>query len=367
MRVRARSLVRDERGVTGLIVVIVLVAIIGMLSLAVDGGVLFLKRRAVVSANDAAALGAALSCARHQGAGSATAAADGLATANVANATEAAAPLYSPSCDASGGKVTVHYQASQQLFFAQIVGVGSPKVVSTTATAKWGGAGVGTGALPLMLSMSRMSTCKIPDGVTGGQTCAFYWDNGDKTSGPASLSNAEWGIMDFRTWAIDRYGKCLGNPSQSLVRTWIANGYPGTLALVKPPPTYACRGDGNQGGAFDNDIRNVLGQVELMPVNDPAQQVDSSGAYCKPGMTCSVDKYAIVGFAKMKLYQFFSGKSGASGVQNSPCMAFLQSVGATPTSTSRCLVSQWIGFTEDPGGDPGGGGSFGVSSVGLSG
>ena len=84
-------------------------------------------------------------------------------------------------------------------------------------------------------------------------------------------------------------------------------------------------------------------------------------------MTCSVDKYAIVGFAKMKLYQFFSGKSGASGVQNSPCMAFLQSVGATPTSTSRCLVSQWIGFTEDPGGDPGGGGSFGVSSVGLSG
>ena len=49
MRMRTRAWLHDERGVAGLMIVIVVAVIIGMLSFAIDGGGLFLKRRAMVN------------------------------------------------------------------------------------------------------------------------------------------------------------------------------------------------------------------------------------------------------------------------------------------------------------------------------
>ena len=126
---------RDERGATAVFVAILLVVLLGMLSLSVDGGALFLKYRAIRTANDAAALAAALSCAKKEGVTAANAQANLLAADNVFDAAPVNAPVYDPSCDADAGTVTVHFQGEQQLFFSRVVGVSSPKPVGATATA----------------------------------------------------------------------------------------------------------------------------------------------------------------------------------------------------------------------------------------
>jgi hypothetical protein len=341
----------EERGAAGVILVIVLVAIIGLLSLAVDGGALFLKRRAVVNANDAASLAAALSCARHQGSPAATASADRLATANVADATEATAPVYTPSCDAAGGKVTVHYQGSQQLFFARIVGVGSPKVVSTAATATWGGAGSSSNISPLMLDLRTTFSpnCDIPN-VPVGTICYFWWDNSSQF-----LGNAAWGLMNLTQWNVTPTTGC-SNAGQSQYRDWLQNGFPGTLTLNDPPPTYVCRDSGFFGGALDNDIQAAIdtGRQYAFPVNDPNGQIDKNGSLC-PGPSCTPDKYDIIGFAFMKPVGIYKQKDA----QYSNCSMIKD-------SNARCLAAQWVGYSTS-GIGPGGGGNFGVIAVGLSG
>jgi len=54
MRVTDR--LRDESGATAVIVAILIVALVGMLALTVDGGLLWAKYRRIRTANDAAAL-----------------------------------------------------------------------------------------------------------------------------------------------------------------------------------------------------------------------------------------------------------------------------------------------------------------------
>jgi Flp pilus assembly protein TadG len=351
MRVRTRIRLHDEHGVAGLMIVIVVAVIIGLLSFAIDGGGLFLKRRAMVNANDAAALAAALSCSRHAGGAAATASADQLAAANVANAVEAAAPVYTPSCDASGGKVTVHYQATQRLFFAQIVGVSGPKVVSTTATATWGGAGAASNVSPLMLDLRHTFSpnCDIPN-VPVGTICYFWWDNSSQY-----LGNAAWGLMNLAQWDVSPTAGC-SNAGQSSYKSWLLNGFPGALTLNNPPPTYVCRDSGFFGGALDNDIQAAIdtGQQYAFPVNDPNGQIDKTGHLCPPP-ACTPDKYDIVGFAFLKPVGIYK--------QND---SLYVNCAAVKDSNARCLAAKWVGYSTS-GVDPGGGGNYGVIAVGLSG
>jgi len=346
-----RLTLEDERGVAGIMLLIMLTVIIGLLCLAIDGGGLFLKRRAMVNANDAAALAAALSCARKQGAANATAEADALARANVANATEAAAPLYAPSCDAAGGKVTVRYQATQQLFFARIIGVGSPKTVSAAATATWGGAGASSDVAPLMLDLRSIVSpnCNIPN-VPTGKICYFWWNNS-----PQFLGNAAWGLINLNQWNVGPTSGC-SNAGQSSYKDWLQNGFPGTLTLNNPPPTYACRDSGFFGGALDNDIQAAIdsGNTYAFPVNDSSKQIDRNGNLCPPP-SCTPDKYDIIGFAFLKPVGIYT----KNDAQYANCSS-------VKDSNARCLAAQWVGYTTQ-GLDPGGGSNFGDLAVGLSG
>ncbi len=356
---------REERGANAVIVAILLVVLLGMLSLSVDGGFLYTKYRTIRNANDAAALAAGFSCANGLGQGDADTQATNLARANAGAGTTQVEPnTYTPSCDAPAGKVTVHYRGQQTLFFAQVVGVSSPKTVSAIATASWGGIGAASLVAPLMLSMNRLSSCNIPSQVSVGDHCFFFWDNGTGNN-TSVLTNAEWGLMALPTWGIDRYASCTpgSRVDQPDVTTWITQGYAGTLALKNPPPTYVCRGSGFQGGALNNDINSMTGKELLFPVNDPNHQVDPAGNYCAPPppgqpATCTVDKYAIVGFAKLEIVETWTGSTAISKCNYTGSVTGLGSV--------RCLEAIWQGYEVDASGGSGGQ-NFGLVGVSLTG
>jgi hypothetical protein len=347
----------SDRGATAVLIAILLVVLLGMLSLAVDGGALFLKHRRMRTANDAAALAAALSCARKEGTTAADIQAASLATANVTDAVAVEPPAYDPACDADAGTVTVHFRSTQPLFFSQVVGVDSPKPVGATATAAWGGAGSAAQVVPLMLSLHRLSIgCDIPDGAIEGDRCFFWWDNGTPNDTTA-LTNAEWGLMDLRTWGVDRYGSCAGNVNQSLVTEWVTNGYPGMLTLLEQPPTYVCRGSGFQGNALNNDVNSISGQIVPFPVNDPQQQVGPDGSLCRPdGVdgSCTVQKYAIVGYAMLEIVQVWTGQDAQL-----MCDHPSQSNGSL-----RCLEAVWRGY-HTGGSLSGGGQNLGFVAIAL--
>src|SRR3972149_7919655 len=150
---------QDESGAVAVMVAILLVVMVGMLALTVDGGLLWTKFRAVRTSTDAATLAAAYSCATGEGLAGAEAQATGVATANVADATNVEPNEYPEGCEIAGGQGTVHYGGQQELMFGPAIGIGSPKPVLTEATAIWGGAGGAENVGPLMLGMQRLSTC----------------------------------------------------------------------------------------------------------------------------------------------------------------------------------------------------------------
>jgi Flp pilus assembly protein TadG len=336
MRVSGR--LREESGATAVIVAILLLAIVGMLSLAADGGLLWVKYREVRTANDAAALAAAYSCATGEGLSSAEAEANGIAAANVTDALPTLPGAYPQGCTAVGGRVTVFYGGQQALMFGPAIGISSPRPVAAQATATWGGAGAAPNVAPLMLSMNRLSNCDIPDGpdlVVGVSRCLFWWDNGTAKDTTA-LTNAEWGLVDLTTWGVDPAGPCGGNVSQSDVSSWIALGYPGSL-LIDPSPEYVCRGNGFQGNALNNDVNAKAGDVLFFPVNDPQQQVQSGGALCRPdGIdgSCTVQKYAIVGFAALEVVRVWTGQQAQNQCGHP----------ASNNGSIRCLDVVWQGF-----------------------
>ena len=340
MRVRVR--LRDDSGATAVIVAILILALVGMLALAVDGGILWVKYRGVRTANDAAALAAAYSCATGEGLAGAETAADTIAATNVADASSTQPGTYPQGCVVEGGQVTVYFGGEQTLMFGPAIGVSSPRPVAAQATALWGGAGGASNVAPLMLSLDRLSDCDIPDGpdlVVGVSRCFFWWDNGTRND-TAALTNAEWGLVDLTTWGVEPWGGCGGNVSQSDVGNWITNGYPGSL-LIDPSPEYVCRGSGFQGNALNNDIETQVGEILFFPVNDPQQQVQSGGTLCRPDGVdgpCTVQKYAMVGFAALEVTHVWTG-------QNAQAMCGQI---ATNNGSLRCLEAVWQGF--QPGG-----------------
>jgi Flp pilus assembly protein TadG len=356
----------DERGMSSVVFVVSLLFILGIVALVLDGGVLLLRRRGMVNAADAAALAFAQSCAHGDGQAAASGQADALAADNVSNATRASLAV-NGECDGSGS-VTVVYQSTTRQNFAPAVGLPGSRNVVSGATASWGPAGGATGVAPLMLSARRLSNCDIPPDPSNPPTgpCYFWWDNGTGND-TTVLTNAEWGIMDLRSWGppyLAPSASCSGyQANQSLVGQWIANGFPTTLTLPSSGVAYVCRSGGFQGNALNNDINNDLvgDQFTLFPVNDPSRQVDRNGNLCPPGANCTVDKYAIIGFGVLHVLGAWSGQQALANCTPPPVPFPYQNAGSL-----RCLEAEWVGF-QATSGPPGGGQDFGVRSFELTG
>lgn len=352
---------RDESGATAVIVTLLLVVMIGITALTVDGGLLWVKFRRVRNANDAAALAAALSCAKAEGQAAADAIADDVATANVAGVGTVEVNVYTPGCAAGSGTVHVEYGGTQGLLFGPAVGVSSPRDVVGSATASWGGAGDASRVAPLMLNMDRLGTCRItnppdPSLKEGVSQCVFYWNNND-------LGNAQWALMNMdpynnkgTQWYVSGNFGCSGT-SGNEIRGWLSNGYNGDLFLNPNGKTYVCAGTGFQTGPVDQGLENARGQTYAFPVNNPSEQVDRNGTACPP--PCTPDKYSIIGFAWLRLDYFLTSMKKDDALWAQYCSQFVRD------SNSRCIVTTWMGFTTHVS-SSGGGANFGVMSVWLS-
>ena len=362
---RRRMESREERGAVIVILALMLVVLLSMLSLVVDVAALHYRKIALQNAADAAALAAANACGTSMGTTGAEAEAEHYTTANSIGAVvESGYPVYSPMCDAPSGEVTVSVTQEQPTFFAGIFGNDGTVTVRAAATAMWGGAGVFEHIAPLMLSSHRLSDCDIPPegGVVDEPTlCTFYWDNSSsnpRNPNPA-LTNAEWGTLDLNNWNVPWTTHC-NQAVPGEFATWMFQGFSGSLP-IESPTTYVCRGQGNFGNSLNTLIRQAITDELLLyfPVNDQLTQVDRDGVPCLPATACSVDKYNIIGFARLRIVTLWSGKAESLA---SPCATRL--TGVTMTANSRCMIAEWTDYTNE-GLNPSGGANFGLVPVRL--
>ena len=362
MRVRTR----DQRGIVGVWLAILLVLLLGMIAMSLDVGLVVVRTRQVQNANDAAALAAALSCIQDAAPNPAAQAAAAF-SANV-NAAPAQPWSFKPTgglelsgCVKTGGTVTTYFGSTQQLYFAAAIINKSQATINRKATATWGAAGTGTGVAPLMLSMNKLSDCNIPNGVTTNPptTCTFWWknDQGNQDSDWDAVGNGEWGYMDLERWGVDKTdtSACNGsNVTKDEFGSWLAGGI-GTLSLDEVP-TYVCAGTGLK---RSNVVQITEKTTYVFPVNDPNQQVTASGSLCNTSACTKPDKFAIVGFAWLYVEKVLLNKQafdacGQLGKWNGQGSAF-------------CLRTKWVDFktsmaTPNPDAE-----NFGVIGVGLTG
>jgi len=400
---RARG---DETGATLIIVTLSLLALFGMMILVVDVGSVLWVRRALVNSADAAALAAAQSCSKKEGGAVANVQASYYTAANQSGAFVAKGyPQYWPSCDSPAGLVTVRVKVNTPLFFAPVLGASSTTGVTTQATAVWGGAGAGEKVAPLMVSMNRLGTCQIPpenpDDYPEGMECWFWWNNSNNAQNNPDLANAEWGTLDLLNWDILPSVHC-NNSTPPEFERWMLQGFPLPLPIdsdlyggvIEGPAnpdnpervhTYVCRGQGNFGAALDNDLEAAACAYPpaegcdplYFPVNRPETQIDPTpldpvGVTCSPAdyatTGCAVDKYDIVGFARMYVELLYKGNElKATSPDPDVVEAYNQCVvrlGVDPDPNARCIKTRWVEFTNQ-GLIPREGENFGVVPVAL--
>jgi len=365
-----------ENGATLVIVTLSLLALFGMMVLVVDVGSLLYARRALVNSADAAALAAAQSCGQKEGVGAATTQAEFYASANTSGAEIVTGfPKYFPSCDNPWGFVTVRVTTKRPLFFAPVLGAESDAPVTTQAKAAWGGAGAGEKVAPLMLSANRLSNCDIPppEGSVPpeGIDCAFWWNNAPRAQ-PEDLSNAEWGTLDLLNWDVPTATNC-NNSTPPQFEEWMLVGFFQPLPIDGDTyggtpgdgRTYVCRGQGDFGNALNNIIDDAIavGDPLYFPVNDPLTQVDSGGTECPPpppdtSIDCSVDKYNVIGFAKLTIIGLYKGNTAEAAFW---CSEIPE---AERDANARCMIAHWEDYTPE-GLDPQGGENFGLVPVRL--
>lgn len=378
-----RRAMNDQGGATLIIVTLSLLALFGMMVLVVDVGSLLFVRRELVNAADAAALAAAQSCGQKEGAATADLQAEFYAVRNQSGAVVVGGyPTYFPSCDSPAGLVTVRVTTSRPLYFAPVLGLDPDAPVTTQATASWGGAGIGEKVAPLMLSMNRLSDCEIPpenpEDLPQGQVCAFWWDNspsGGQTN--PDLANAEWGTLDLLNWDVTPAVHC-DNSTPPQFEDWMLEGFALPLpidsdfygATAGDTHTYVCRGQGNFGAALDHDIEAaacpIVGDPDCdplyFPVNRYTTQIDSAGNVCGPAeftaTNCAVDKYDIVGFARLYIQEIHRGNTDEA------LAACSHVPNITRDANARCMLARWEGYTPE-GLDPQGGQNFGLVPVRL--
>lgn len=304
MRVRKRSPqlrmdLSDESGATVVIVVLTLVAMFAMMVLTIDVGGLLYKRRSMVHSSDAAALAAAQACATTSDGDAPESVADGFAVDNTTGLVAENGGIFeSPGCDTGQpGYVSVRYSVPQDLYFANVLGLGDSATVGTEATAAWGAIGGHDGPIPIVLYLNAFQgDCDIPD-VTEGQICYLWYDN-DRFDGSA------FGFMNFERWDVDAGASC-PNSGASSRRDWIEGNWTGGMLDVNyPAPTYVCR----DGGLADSNwatLETRIGDELVFPVNDQDTTIYGGGG--------QVDKYNIIGFATMQLNDVLTVSEAGGG------------------------------------------------------
>ena len=194
---------KREEGVVAVVVALCLVVLMGGVALTLDVGSLLYRRREMVNGADAAALAAAMECARDKGIGAATAAANDQFEGNSPgskNGYTLNTIVASPTCGGTAGHVTVSYTSPQPLYFAPVLGMSDHRDVTTEATASWGPGG----PFPIAVNLgppNAFKTCSI--NATPGTDCYYLFDNNQN-------GNGDFGFLNLAQWGATSDQQCNG-------------------------------------------------------------------------------------------------------------------------------------------------------------
>jgi hypothetical protein len=209
---------RDERGAVVVIVAIVAILLFGAAAYAIDAGNLWQTRRQMVTAADAAALGAA---------GEYAVGDDGCAGAGPAllgaNRDDATLEVCQPStADTRHGYVTVKGNTTVSYAFAGVFGL-QTKTVDATTTAEWGIPSAAVGLRPIALCITATPQLEewlnLPTGPSGpsAEPIRITLSNAH----PDSCKDDEGNVAG--NWGL-AFGS--GNNANADTVEWLYDGYP---------------------------------------------------------------------------------------------------------------------------------------------
>lgn len=270
---------RDE-GAVAVIVAICLVVLMGAVALTVDIGGLLYRRREMVNGADAAALAAAMECAKGNGLPAATSAAnhqfEGSSPSSSAGGYSLESIDVSPGCVGPAGHVTVRYTSEQPLYFAPVLGFSDRHAVTTEATASWGLAG----PFPIAVNIgppNAFKTCSIE--ALPGTECFYLFDNNQN-------GNGDWGFLNLEQWDWPTDQGCHAAGGANLIADEIT-GAAAYSQFVFKVPAHVCQISGLKGKDWNKALTSIIGQTRSFPINDP------SGTTAK--------RWYVVGFAQMTI------------------------------------------------------------------
>jgi Flp pilus assembly protein TadG len=379
-----RAISDDERGATVVIVALALIAMFGMLVLVVDVGGLLWKRRELVNGSDAAALSAAITCAKSSDPTTgdprgAEEVADELAAENVTGlnptgVTNATVAGNGTACHSgASGWVKVLYSQQQHLFFAPVLGFSNQNGVTTKATAIWGPTG-SANPVPIVVYANSFNNCELQDPDLNLPATCSIWEDNSNTSGAQS----GFGFLDLRQdpdppgqreygWDSDAGATCPNAGSD--VKAWIEN-YPDSavdpVETNYPDPTYVCIITGERSKAWGNDAQKTGPMYDLRDDDDSIDQNDAedilffplnrcedvapggpfteiggqllSNSTSEAACTQTPGQYDIVGFVAMKIIEIYTPNE-AEGT-TTPCGDITMDFPASPPTTTIDLDLQ---------------------------
>jgi Flp pilus assembly protein TadG len=172
----------EERGAVAVMVALFLVPLLGLGAIAVDVAAVHAERQALRNGADAAALAIAQDCARNA-CGNTPATATALVAANAGSL---AATLGTPVVAVNGSTVRVTTSATQDHWFAPLIGVDS-STSTTTSTAAWSGISSATAAIPMAISR-----CQYQKMTRGGSITLYPGEAGTCGSGASAVPALIW-------------------------------------------------------------------------------------------------------------------------------------------------------------------------------
>jgi Flp pilus assembly protein TadG len=178
---RGRRRLGEERGAVAVMVALLLVPLLGFGAIAVDVAAVNAERQALRNGADAAALAVATDCARNA-CGNTPQTAAALVAAN----SDGLATVGAPNVQVGASSVTVTATATQDHFFAPLIGIESSNL-SATSVAAWSGISHATSAIPMAISR-----CAYEKMVRGASITLYPGDPGTCGTGASAVPNSIW-------------------------------------------------------------------------------------------------------------------------------------------------------------------------------
>lgn len=271
LRPRLTARLREERGAVAVVVALMMVPLLGCAAIAVDVAAVRAEQQQLQGAADAAALAVAADCARGTCGNTVT-------TANTlvqANGPGPGGSLGTPtvSVDATGATVTA--RATQQHWFAPVLGIGS-SAVSRSSRAQWAGAKTAT-VLPFAVSL-----CEYLKQVT-----AQPLTNATKTAVPLPATGcapATGPAAPAGAWVTTSASSCTRAAKVGDVLTQYRA--PSATTNSVPP-------------ACTDALSDLAGTTVVLPV------------FQTTGTAAGVPTYTVYGFAAFRVDGFTGGSSGS--------------------------------------------------------